>query len=77
LTEGVEHTTANLLGSGVATTTGIQSREGKAYRCLVLDACSKWVMGWAIDSSANTAHVINALTMAIERRRTTNDDTQR
>jgi len=34
-------------------------------------------MGWAIDSSANTAHVINALTMAIERRRTTNDDTQR
>jgi len=30
-------------------------------------------VGWAIDPSANTALVVNALTMAIERRRTTNE----
>jgi putative transposase len=66
-------TTANLLGSGVATTTGMQAREGKVYFCVVLDACSKMAVGWAIDSSANTALVVNALTMAIQRRRTTNE----
>jgi len=30
-------------------------------------------VGWAIDSSTNSALVVNALTMAIERRRTTNE----
>ena len=50
-----------------------KSREGKVFCCVVLDACSKMAVGWAIDPSANTALVVNALTMAIERRRTTNE----
>jgi len=49
------------------------TREGKIFCCVVLDAFSKMAVGWAIDSSANTALVVNALTMAIERRRTTNE----
>jgi len=49
------------------------TREGKVFCCVVLDACSKMAVGWAIDSSANTSLVVNALTMAIERRRTTNE----
>jgi len=49
------------------------TREGRVFCCVVLDACSKMAVGWAIDSSANTALVVNALTMAIERRRTTNE----
>jgi putative transposase len=49
------------------------TREGKVYCCVVLDACSKMAVGWVIDSSANTVLVVNALTMAIERRRTTNE----
>ncbi len=49
------------------------TREGKVYCSVVLDACSKMAVGWAIDSSANTALVVNALTVAIERRRTTNE----
>jgi transposase InsO family protein len=49
------------------------TREGNVYCCVVLDACSNMAVGWAIDSSANTALVVNALTMAIERRCTTNE----
>jgi transposase InsO family protein len=49
------------------------TREGRVFCCVVLDACSKMAVGWAIDSSANTALVVNALTMATQRRRTTNE----
>lgn len=47
------------------------TREGRVICCVVLDACSKMAVGWAIDSRANTSLVVNALTMAIDRRSTT------
>lgn len=45
------------------------TREGKVYCCVVLDAWSRRVVGWSIDSSPNAALVTNALGMAIENRR--------
>lgn len=44
-------------------------REGKVYCAVVLDAFSRRVVGWAIDSSASAALTTNALGMAIEQRR--------
>ena len=44
------------------------TREGKVYCCVVLDAHSRFVAGWSIDSSPTAALVTNALGMAIERR---------
>ena len=47
------------------------TREGKLYCPVVLDAWSRRVIGWSIDSSPNTALVTNALGMAIDQRRPT------
>lgn len=44
------------------------TREGKLYCCAVLDAFSRMVVGWAIDSSQTALLVTNALAMAISRR---------
>lgn len=44
------------------------TREGKLYCCAVLDAHSRRVVGWSIDSIQTAALVTNALTMAIEAR---------
>ena len=44
------------------------TREGKIYCCAVLDAFSRMVVGWAIDSSQTGLLVTNALGMAIRRR---------
>jgi putative transposase len=44
------------------------TREGKVYCCVVLDACSRFVVGWSIDSTQTTTLVLNALGMAIRRR---------
>jgi transposase InsO family protein len=44
------------------------TREGKVYCCVVLDAWSRRVVGWSIDSSPNAALVTNALGMAIDGR---------
>jgi putative transposase len=44
------------------------TREGKLYCAVVLDACSRKVVGWAIDSNQETSLVINALGMAIQNR---------
>lgn len=44
------------------------TREGKLYCCIVLDAFSRFVAGWAIDSTQTTTLVLNALGMAIRRR---------
>ena len=49
--------------------TGHPTREGKVYCCVVLDAWSRRVVGWSIDSSPNAALVTNALGMAIDGRR--------
>ncbi|HUW77691.1 MAG TPA: IS3 family transposase, partial [Candidatus Nanopelagicaceae bacterium] len=64
----VTPTTANLLGSGVAMTTGMQAREGKVYCCAVLDAFSRRIVGWSIDTVQNANLVVNALDMAIKNR---------
>src|SRR4029450_4150974 len=44
------------------------TREGKLYCCVVLDAYSRLVVGWAIDSTQTTTLVLNALGMATRRR---------
>ena len=45
------------------------TREGKVYCAVVLDACSRRVVGWSIDSSPTAALVTSALGMAIDTRR--------
>jgi len=47
------------------------TREGKVYCAVVLDAYSRRVVGWSIDSSPNAALVTNALGMAIAQRNPT------
>jgi putative transposase len=44
------------------------TREGKVYCCVVLDAYSRKVVGWSIDSTQTAALVTNALGMAIQNR---------
>jgi transposase InsO family protein len=44
------------------------TREGKVYCAVVLDVCSRRVVGWSIDSSPTAALVTNALGMAIDTR---------
>ncbi|CAN5505328.1 hypothetical protein BH20ACT15_BH20ACT15_00040 [soil metagenome] len=44
------------------------TREGKLYCCAVLDAFSRKVVGWSIDSTQTAALVTNALGMAIANR---------
>ena len=44
------------------------TREGKVYCCVVLDAFSRFVVGWSIDSTQTTLLVLNALGMATQRR---------
>lgn len=44
------------------------TREGKLYCAVVLDACSRRVVGWSIDGHATASLVTNALGMAIEQR---------
>lgn len=45
------------------------TREGKVYCAAVLDAFSRRIVGWSIDSRQDTDLVINALDMAIRNRR--------
>jgi putative transposase len=44
------------------------TREGKVYCCVVLDAHSRRIIGWSIDSHQATSLVTNALAMAISNR---------
>ena len=44
------------------------TREGKLYCCAVLDAHSRRVVGWSIDSRQATSLVTSALGMALARR---------
>lgn len=44
------------------------TREGKVYCCVVLDACSRRVVGWSIDSTQTATLVTSALGMAIDSR---------
>jgi putative transposase len=45
------------------------TRAGKAYCAVVLDACSRRVVGWSIDAAPTAALATNALGMAIDARR--------
>jgi transposase InsO family protein len=45
------------------------TREGKVYCAVVLDACSRRVVGWSIDATPTAALVTNALGMAIQPRK--------
>jgi putative transposase len=45
------------------------TREGKVYCCVVLDAFSRKVIGWSIDSTQTATLVTNALGMAITARK--------
>jgi putative transposase len=47
------------------------TREGKLYCCVVIDAFSRRVVGWAIDSRARADLATNALGMAIDSRANT------
>ena len=49
--------------------------EGKLYCAAVMDACSRRIIGWSIDSSQKTELVIDAIGMAILRRRPAGDST--
>ena len=44
------------------------TREGKVYCCVVLDAHSRKIVGWSIDSHQASSLVTNALSMAITNR---------
>ena len=44
------------------------TREGKVYCAVVLDACSRRVVGWSIDGTQTAALVTSALDMAIRNR---------
>ena len=44
------------------------TREGKVYRCGVLDAFSRKILSWSIDSTQTAALVTNALGLAIANR---------
>ena len=45
------------------------TKEGKLYCCAVLDAFSRTIVGWSIDSNQNANLVVNALDMAIKNRK--------
>jgi len=45
------------------------TREGKVFCAAVLDAFSRRIIGWSIDSRQDSALVINALDMALRNRR--------
>ncbi|MFV2178941.1 DDE-type integrase/transposase/recombinase, partial [Actinomadura sp. LOL_011] len=44
------------------------TREGEIYRCVVIDAFSRRVVGWAIDSRQRAAPATGALGLAIDSR---------
>ena len=50
-----------------------RTREGKLYCCVVLDAFSRRVVGWSIDSTQTAALTTNALSMAITNRQPLTD----
>ncbi len=55
--------------------TGHPTAEGKVYCAAVMDACSRRITGWSIDSSQKTELVAGAIGMAILRRRPQADST--
>ena len=54
----------------VSDTTFIQTRQGWLYLAMILDLYSRQVVGWAMSDRNNSTLVVDALLMAIARRRT-------
>ena len=55
--------------SSVADITCVRSREGFLYLAFILDACSRRVVGWSMATHLRTELVVDALQMAIARRK--------
>jgi len=53
----------------VADITYVRSREGFVYLAFILDACSRRIVGWSMATHLRTELVVNALQMAITRRK--------
>jgi putative transposase len=53
----------------VADITYVRSREGFVYLAFILDACSRRVVGWSMATHLRTELVVEALQMAIARRK--------
>ncbi len=53
----------------VADITYVRSREGFIYLAFILDACSRKVVGWSMATHLRTELVVDALQMAIARRK--------
>jgi putative transposase len=53
----------------VADITYVRSREGFLYLAFILDACSRKVVGWSMAAHLRTELVVDALQMAIARRK--------
>jgi len=53
----------------VADITYVRSREGFVYLAFILDACSRKVVGWSMATHLRTELVVDALRMAIARRK--------
>ncbi len=53
----------------VADITYVRSREGFVYLAFILDACSRRVVGWSMATHLRTELVVDALQMAIARRK--------
>ncbi len=53
----------------VADITYVRSREGFLYLAFILDACSRRVVGWSMATHLRTELVVDALRMAIARRK--------
>jgi putative transposase len=53
----------------VADITYVRSKEGFVYLAFILDACSRKVVGWSMATHLSTELVIDALQMAIARRK--------
>src|SRR5215217_5416052 len=53
----------------VADITYVRSKEGIIYLAFILDACSRRVVGWSMATHLKTELVVDALQMAIARRK--------
>ncbi len=53
----------------VADITYVPTREGFLYLAFILDVCSRRIVGWAMESHLRTELVVDALQMAVWRRR--------
>ena len=53
----------------VSDITYVATSEGWMYLCIVLDLCSRWVVGWSLSCALGAEMVLAAMTMAAIRRR--------